>query len=278
MICSTKNPRIKNLLKLEKSSKYRRECGLFVVEGIKSIKEAHHYCTVEDLYISEAWLSANRGSTDDEGLFDWLCGQDLLDRESVTRVEVLSGQVFEKISDTVTPQGLMAAVKFNEYDLELLLKKEKLFLIVLENLSDPGNMGTIVRTAEGAGADAVILGGGCVDAFSPKVVRSTMGALFRMPVFSYSDAGFTELLKRLKQNGIKLYGAHLRGSVSYDEMSYGNRAGIIIGNESKGITEGTLEFTDSLVKIPMEGRVESLNASVAAGILMYEVYRQRRKI
>lgn len=276
MIISTKNPQIKKLEKLKKSSRCRMESGLFMVEGIKSIREAHRYCVVDSLYISEAWLNANKGDAHEEGLIGWLLEEGLLNEDQASRVEVVSENVFERISDTVTPQGILALVNIPEYNFEVLLKKTELFLVLLENLSDPGNLGTIIRTAEGAGADGIILGGNCADVFSPKVVRSAMGALFRMPVFVFTGSGFFEVLKHLKNNGVRLYGAHLSGALSYDEAVYEKKSGVLIGNESKGLTQDVSELSDYLVKIPMEGRVESLNASVAAGILMYEVYRQRR--
>lgn len=276
MISSTKNPQIKNLEKLKKSSKHRLTSGLFVAEGIKSVREAHRYCVVDSLYISESWLNANRGDTDEEGIGDWLFEHGLLDKGQGSRIEVLSDHVFGKVSDTVTPQGLMALVRIPKYDFEEILKRQELFLAVLENLSDPGNMGTIIRTAEGAGVDGIILGGNCVDIFSPKVVRSAMGSLFRMPVFTFSERDFLDTLNCLKEDGVRLYGAHLKGALFHDEIVYGNKCAVMIGNESKGLTKEASELSDSFVKIPMEGQVESLNASVAAGILMYEVYRQRR--
>lgn len=286
MISSTKNPQIKFLEKLKKSSKFRIEKGLFVVEGIKSIREAYRSCVVDSLYVSEAWLNAEKGDrggadtdkrdADGSGILDRLLEEGLLNKHQGSRVEVVSEHVFERISDTVTPQGLLALVNIPEYSFEEILKKPELFLVLLENLSDPGNLGTIIRTAEGAGADALVLGGNCADVFSPKVVRSAMGALFRMPVFVFSNDVFFETLKNLKNNGVRLYGAHLSGALCYDEAVYGNKSGILIGNESKGLSKEISELSDCLVKIPMEGRVESLNASVAAGIMMYEVYRQRR--
>lgn len=270
MINSAKNPHIKNLEKLKNSRKYRRETGLFIVEGIKSVREANLYCKVHSLYLSETRAGEAGGE-----LKKRLIEDGLLSRNQDTIVEVVSDRVFSQISDTVTPQGVLALVRAPVYDFNSMILKKELFLVILENLSDPGNMGTIIRTAEGAGADGIVLGKGCVDIFSPKVVRSAMGALFRMPFFEDTHGDFLKMLERLKAGGVGLYGAHLLGREFYD-VQYGQRLGIVIGNESKGITKETSEFLDELVKIPMEGKVESLNASVAAGVLMYEVYRQRR--
>lgn len=271
MINSTKNSHIKNLEKLKKSRKYRRETGLFIVEGIKSVREANLYCQVHSLYLSETRAGEAGGE-----LKKRLIEDGLLSGNQDTIVEVVSDRVFSRISDTVTPQGILALVRAPVYDFDSMISEKELFLVILENLSDPGNMGTIIRTAEGAGADGIVLGKACADVFSPKVVRSAMGALFRMPFFEDTDSDFVSMLEKLKKGGVKLYGAHLLGREFYDNVQYGQKLGIVIGNESKGITKETSEFLDELVRIPMEGKVESLNASVAAGVLMYEIYRQRR--
>ena len=146
--------------------------------------------------------------------------------------------------------------------------------MVLENLQDPGNLGTILRTGEGAGVTGILMSSGCVDLYNPKVIRSTMGSIYRMP-FCYTD-DLKQSLAELKAAGVTLYAAHLRGTGTYDGQSYRTPTGFLIGNESRGLTGETAELADVYIKIPMCGQVESLNAAVASAVLMYEANRQRR--
>jgi TrmH family RNA methyltransferase len=182
--------------------------------------------------------------------------------------------VFEKLSETKTPQGVLAVVRMQEYKLEklLMIKKNPLFL-VLENLQDPGNLGTILRTAEGAGVDGILMSRDTVDIYNPKVVRSTMGSLFRMP-FVYTD-DIKQTVEMLKTAGVKVYAAHLAGEEFY-EKDYRTGTAFLIGNEGNGLTEGLTALADEKIRIPMEGKVESLNAAIAATLMAYEVLRQRR--
>ena len=259
MISSTGNQQIKQIQKLLRSSRYRKESKAFIVEGIKMVEEAARLGIIKKAYIAESCNSR---------------GQDVLSVLRNVDMEVVSDMVMKDISDTITPQGILAVVSMTEYRLEDLLKEENASLIFLEDLRDPGNMGTIIRTAEGAGISGIIISSESVDLFNPKVVRSTMGSLFRMP-FVYTKE-FGKALSEAKKQGITLYAAHLKGSSYYDQQCYQGKTGIIIGNESAGITDGTAEKADILVKIPMCGQVESLNASVAAAVFMYEVLRYRR--
>lgn len=259
MISSTGNSQIKNLSKLLKSSKARKEQGVFIVEGIKMFLEAKKLSLVEKVYLSEELYK------------EWNQNIDLGD----IPFEVVENKVFKEISDTITPQGIIAVVRMNKYYLEDLLEKKALRLIFLENIRDPGNLGTIVRTAEGAGMTAIVLSKESVDIYNPKVVRSTMGSIFRMPFLYVED--FLAAMKLAQTAGVKLYATHLKGKAFYDEVEYGEKSGIIIGNEAKGISDEAAEQADIYVKIPMSGKVESLNAAVAASIMMYEIYRQGRK-
>jgi TrmH family RNA methyltransferase len=147
--------------------------------------------------------------------------------------------------------------------------------MALENLQDPGNLGTIVRTAEGAGVTGILMSRGCVDIYNSKVIRSTMGSIYRMP-FVYTDQ-WEEALRELKRQGVSLYAAHLKGQDYHDRQDYTKPAAFLIGNESRGLTEETAALADTYIRIPMCGQVESLNAAVASSILMYEANRQRRQ-
>ena len=147
-------------------------------------------------------------------------------------------------------------------------------MLVLENIQDPGNLGTIFRTAEAAGATGIVLSKDCVDLYNPKVIRSTMGAIFRIP-FIYTD-DLIGTIDELKREGITVYAAHLKGENSYDMEDYKTACAFLIGNEGNGLPEETAACADRKILIPMEGGAESLNAAVASAVLMFEAGRQRR--
>lgn len=195
-------------------------------------------------------------------------------------VEIVADDVFDKMSDTKTPQGIMCLVSHFRYRLEELLavpqdKKHVLF-ILLEDLQDPGNLGTIFRTGEGCGVDGIIMSSGTVDVYNPKVIRSTMGSVYRVPFLYTNDMRGT--IRTLKEREISVYAAHLDGPQYYDEYDYRRGTAFLVGNEGNGLRRETTECADKLLRIPMEGQVESLNAAVASSILLYEAYRQRRHL
>lgn len=257
MITSTSNPQVKRLLQLQKKSKARNEEQVFIVEGLRMFVEVPRE-RVEKVYISESLYNKKK--------------QELkLDKFPV---EILSDSVFGHVSDTKTPQGILCIVKQKKYELNELLKVENPHFMVLDNLQDPGNLGTIVRTAEGAGVDAVFLSKESVDIYNPKTIRSTMGSIYRMPVLYVED--LLELLNTFRKKGIKSYAAHLDGKNSYDKEDYHSGTAILIGNEGNGLRDEVAESADIWVQIPMQGKVESLNAAIAASVLMFEVSRQRR--
>ncbi len=270
MITSLTNPKIKRLLQLKKKSKFREEEDVFVAEGGRMFLELPEEAVLE-LYVTEAFLTAAKPS----------CGQDF-QREDLTerlkqfpnRYETVSEEVFAKISDTVTPQGVLAVVKRMHYRTEDLLADSRPLLLMIEDLQDPGNLGTMFRTAEAAGVSGILMSRDTVDIYNPKTVRSTMGSIFRMP-FLYADS-LKETIDELKRRGITVYAAALRHSVSYTEADYGKGCAILIGNEGKGLKRETIEAASRAVSIPMQGKVESLNAAVSAAVLLYEARRQRK--
>lgn len=148
-------------------------------------------------------------------------------------------------------------------------------LMVLDNLQDPGNLGTILRTGEGAGVTGVVMSSDCVDLYNPKTVRSTMGSVYRVPCRREDD--MERFLHKMKEAGIRIYAAHLKGTADYDEEDYTGGSAFLIGNEGNGLKEETARMADTYIRIPMEGEVESLNAAIAATILMFEAGRQRRR-
>lgn len=256
MITSSSNPQLKNIIQLNKKAKARREQGLFVVEGWKMYTEVPKE-QLEKVYISEHFLEKH---------------PEVLKEHP--DCEVVADKVFASVSDTQTPQGILCLVKQKERELKDILEKKNPFLILLEDLQDPGNVGTILRTAEGAGVDGVIMTKNCVDIYNPKTIRSTMGSIYRVPFFIIEDLDGT--LEMLKEHKVTTYAAHLKGKRDYDKEDYCGGTAILIGNEGNGLSDHLSAQADCLVKIPMCGQLESLNAAMAAGIFMYEAARQRR--
>ena len=257
MITSSSNQQMKNITALMKKVKTRKEQGLFVVEGKKMYEEVPTEW-LEKVYVSESFL----GET---GAAELLTGREY---------EVVSDSVFKSISDTQTPQGILCLVRMPQYDLSKLLRGESKHLLILESIQDPGNLGTMLRTGEGAGITGVIMNQTTVDLFNPKTIRSTMGSIYRVPFFVADDLGAT--IEMLKEAGIKVYAAHLKGRKQYDEPCYCSGTAFLIGNEGNGLSDEIAAKADTYIRIPMEGRVESLNAAISASLLMYETNRQRR--
>ena len=260
MITSTSNQQVKNLIQLQKKAKLRKEQDVFVVEGVKMYEEAPADRVIQT-FMSESFYCRYKEK-----------GRDRLRDALVT---VLSDSVFAAVSDTRTPQGVLCVLRQYHYDPADLMAADRPLLIVLENLQDPGNLGTIVRTAEGAGVTGILLTSESVDIYNPKVIRSTMGSIYRMP-FYYTDKLF-DVMQGMKKQGMQFYAAHLQGAVSYDQPDYKGPSAFMIGNESKGLSSAAAAAADACVRIPMCGNVESLNAGIASAVLMYEAARQRRK-
>ncbi len=257
MITSAQNQQIKEIQALNQKHKERVKTGLFVAEGVKIISEAPKEL-IQKVFVSESFEKNNPDLIKDH------------------RYEVIADPLFEKICDTKTPQGILAVLKQPEYEKKDLLGDDlnAPFILLLEDLQDPGNVGTIMRTAEGAGVTGIILTKGCVDLFQPKTIRSTMGSIFRVPFVCEEDTD--NAVRWFKENGIHTYGAHLKGVCSYTEPSYIEGTAFFIGNEGNGLSDALSEKCDTLIKIPMEGRLESLNAAVASAVLMYKVHEQRK--
>lgn len=259
MITSTANSRIRELVKIKKSAKVRAQKDVFLVEGPKMFREIPKGKLTE-AYASESFLNSEAGRN--------------LIRETQTNVEAVSDRVFEYLSDTQSPQGILAVVSQFHYSAkDLLGTQTPALLLVLENVQDPGNLGTIIRTAEAAGATGIVLSRGSADLTNPKVTRSTMGSIFRVP-FVYTDSLETEILT-LKKEKVRIFAAHLQGSVEAYKEVYTGPTAFLIGNESRGLSEKTAALADQAIRIPMHGQVESLNAAVASSILLYEACRQR---
>lgn len=262
MITSTSNQRVKRLVNLKKKRKARDEEKVFLVEGIRMFREVPVQ-KLREVYVSETLYRKERQTV-----------AQVLQGSRITP-EILSDTVFAYVSDTKSPQGILCVVEQMNHSLDEVSAGVCPHIIVLEHLQDPGNLGTILRTAEGAGVTGIVMDRECVDIYNPKTIRSTMGSIYRMP-FYYAD-DLKEAVCALKKKGIRTYAAHLEGKKDYDEEDYCLPCAFLIGNEGNGLTDEIAKLADTYVKIPMEGQVESLNAAIAASVLMFEVGRQRRR-
>ena len=258
MITSVANAKVKNVMQLNSKAKARREQHSFVVEGAKMFYEAPKD-KVKEVYVSSSFFAKK---IQEKELAEY-------------NYEVVSDEVFEKMSDTKTPQGILCVVEMFDYHLEDLINKEDGVWIVLEELQDPGNLGTIMRTGEGAGIAGLIMSKNTADIYNPKTIRATMGSIYRIPFVYIADLDL--IFDRFAKEKIVSYAAHLSGTQYYDEIEYEKKVAFVIGNEGNGLSEKVADRTDSYLKIPMQGEVESLNAAIATSVLMYETFRQRRK-
>jgi len=253
-ITSTSNAKYKYIKSLLQK-KARQKNGEFTVEGIKSVRDA----------IGAGWeisMIAVSESFSDEQCFDY--------PENVP-VYRIPDNMFAALCDTETPQGIMAVLKMRS-SAEFRSDMSKVY-IYCDSVSDPGNLGTIIRTADAIGAGGVLLSGGCVDIYAPKTIRATMGSFFHIDVWESFDY---EMLAEMKKSGYKIVsGALIENSITHIECDMTVPVVIVVGNEANGVSEAVLGMSDECVKIPIVGMAESLNVSVAAGVLMYEALRQR---
>lgn len=262
MITSCSNARVRQVIQWQNKAKERRGAGIFLTEGFKMFEEVPRE-SIQQVYLTEEARERIRRKPEMEHKLE------------DTGYETVSQEVFARMSDTRTPQGILCVVRRPGYSLEQLLTVKMPLLMVLEDMQDPGNLGTIMRTGEAAGVTGVIMNTGTVDLFNPKTIRATMGSVFRVP-FLYVD-DLPQTLEKLRRKGIRVYAAHLEGNTYYDAVSFLEPAAFLVGNEGNGLTREAASRADQYLKIPMEGRTESLNAAVAASLLLYEAYRQRRK-
>lgn len=263
MITSLTNSRLKHIRELNEKRKTRNKEGLFVSEGVKMFLEAP-INLIKEVYISDT-LDRELKECSQSAPLSFSVKNKLKEyRDLGGMFDVVEDDVFRKCSDTETPQGIMCIIAKPSYELKDILGGN---ILILENLQDPGNLGTMVRTGEGAGISGILLNSECVDIFNPKTVRSTMGSIFRVPFVYTSDLDGS--IAVLKSEGVRVYAAHLKGIKNYDEIEYGSHTAFMVGNEGNGLTDHAAELADEYIRIPMAGKLESLNAAMAAGILMY---------
>ena len=258
IITSKDNEVIKNIRKL-KEKKYRDSNNEYIVEGIKLIEEAIE----EDVNIKKIVVC-------EDCLKDSKIEQKFLYKIAKFDCIYVSSKVFELLTDVVNPQGMLAVIEKNNSEDKINYEED--IIVVLDGIQDPGNLGTILRTVDSVGLSQIILSKTSVDAYNPKVVRSTMGAIFRVKIIESEN--LVETLKNMKKHKFKVTATSLEGSESIYDMDY-NKKIIVIGNESKGVSKEILDIADARIKIPMLGKTESLNASIATGVILYEYVRRK---
>jgi len=260
MITSKQNQLIKNIASLS-VKKYRDKQNLFVMEGIKFVGDMGPGWEIVHYVLSESFLK-HPGSAD------------YISRPNAV---VVTDNIYAYLSQEETPQGIMAVARKRNWQLSSLLEKagEHYFLVAAERLQDPGNLGTLIRTAHGLGSHGVLVSKGSADVYNPKTLRATAGSFFHLPVLA--DVDLPEALETLRKSGVRIIAADIvDGNYPY-EVDFTESFVLLMGNEGNGLSEKVLKASDISVKIPMPGGSESLNAGIAAGILMYEAVRQRTK-
>ena len=241
IITSVQNTRVKHVVALQQKSSLRREEGLFVVEGQREIE----HCVA--------------------------CGYEVV--ELYKKDENVNAVVYEKMAYRGSTEGMIAVVKCKEHTLKDLRLKENPLIVVLESVEKPGNLGAVLRTAEAAGVDAVIVCDPLTDVYNPNVIRASIGGVFCVPTAVCSSE---ECIAFLKAHQIQILTAQLQDSYEYYDYDMRQATAIVMGTESTGLSQQWREAADAHIRIPMLGRLDSLNVSVSAAILMYEAVRQRK--
>ena len=282
IITSTQNARIKHVVALQQKSSLRREEGLFVVEGQREIEhcmecgyEIVELFTVDGLRFTDDGLSScvpTVASGKAERTDDYTKGQ--------KKPYIVSSQVYEKMAYRGSTEGIIAVAKVKDHRLfsflappSSLLDKPNPFIVVLESVEKPGNLGAILRSADAANVDAVIVCDPLTDLYNPNLIRASIGAIFTVPVAVCTSQ---ECIAFLKERKIKILTAQLQDSYDYYDYDMRQGTAIVMGTESTGLTQQWREAADAHIRIPMLGRLDSLNVSVSAAILMYEAVRQRK--
>ena len=254
------NPMVKAAAEL-KQKKYRQQQGLFLAEGLRTVEEAVRYGAVQSIFYTAIEDDRTRA---------------VLEEAAAKQIKLVcvSDKVLKKIADTETPQGIIAVCEMCSKQLDDMMASGKM-LLVLDRVTDPGNIGTMLRTADAAGVGGLLLLQGCADIYAPKTVRASMGSLFHLPVLS----GLSEelLVQAARKAGYELLVTCLDGADNLYKADLQGRLAFVMGNEANGVSPALLAAADKRVFIPMQGRAESLNVAMAAGIVMFEALRQKLK-
>lgn len=253
MIITSRENKIFKLAKLLKTQKGRSEKGVFMMEGFRIVKDALSKGAKAECIILKDGTN--------------------LDFEANCPVYYFAPKLFSEIAETVSPQGVIALCKMERKSLSDIIEQNKNCVVMCEALQDPGNIGTIIRTAHAGDCGGVVLTKGCCDLYNPKIVRATMSGMFSVPVVSGEESG--KVIEYFRANGYKIVaGALTDSAVDFYSADLSGKALIIIGNEGNGVEKSTLALCDSVLKIPMRSDAESLNAAVAGSIMLYEHFRQ----
>ena len=255
-ISSLQNRRVKQVMMLQQKSSERRKTGLFVVEGVRELG----HCMKAGYVVDSIYYCAS--------LFS-----DMSVLVGVEHVYEVTPQVYEKMAYRGSTEGLLAVVKAKAHGLDTLNLPENPLIMVLESVEKPGNLGAVLRSADAAGADAVILCDPLTDLYNPNLIRASIGALFTVPTVA---VGNKECIAFLKERGIKILTAQLQDSELYYDMDMTCGTAIVMGTEATGLTNEWRQAADAHIRIPMCGQLDSLNVSVSAAILLYEAVRQRK--
>ncbi|MEE1219239.1 MAG: RNA methyltransferase [Ruminococcus sp.] len=257
IVTSKDNVNIKNTIKLKKSAKYRRESSAFIAEGVRVCMDAFLSNATIDIFFS---TENARDKYSEE--FNKLSN-------AANKTIIVNPSVFSLISDTQTPQGFLCVIKILDKNCEFDTIKNNSKFLGLDNVQDPNNLGTILRTAEAFGINGVVLSEDCCDIYSPKVVRGSMGAVFRLPFLrTTSICDFID-----SHNDLKTFAAVIDNAQKLTEVDFSGSCMAVIGNEGNGLKPETIAKCNQRITIPMNGKAESLNASVAASIIMWEMVK-----
>lgn len=255
-ITSKNNEKIKDLINIRDDKKFRKDKSLFYVEGERIISNISPKL-IKSLFIQEDKVN------------DFT---NIIKNVDNNDIYILSNEVFHKVKDTINSQGIIGLIKI-EKDLDIDYSKISKILI-LDNIKDPGNLGTIIRTSEASGIDLIILTSKCCDIYNTKTIRASMSSITRMKIIVSND--IVNTINNLKEKKYKIYTSYLNNnSINLYKNRFENKIVIVIGSESEGVSEDILKVSDIYIKIPMEGDIESLNVSSATSIILYEVYRQK---
>jgi len=259
-ISSLQNPFIKQLVQLKEKSKLRKQTGLFIIEGKREVSLAiKGDYTIETLYYYADLFSAAEAAA--------------LGAYGIDIIEI-SKPVYEKVAHRETTEGVIAVAKTKDLSLDnLKLSSKNPLILVAESPEKPGNIGALLRTADAANIDAVIIANPLTDLYNPNIIRSSVGGVFTVPLATGSTK---EVIAYLKRNNISIYSAILQESVAYDSIDFKTSSALVIGTESSGLTDEWRDDSTANIQIPMEGKLDSMNLSVAAGILIFEAKRQRK--
>jgi len=262
IITSKDNANVKLFKKLLATKKARDEHNMFILEGLRLITDA----IMENLELHCVFISEDFSQKYSEAL------NLLLEKNIGDKIFYISNEISDKLSDTINPQGIFAICKKLDkiFSADTIINNGK--YIILNNLQDPGNIGTIIRTADAVGLNGIILTGNCCDIYNPKVIRSTMGSIFRMNL--WADCEINEIISTFKGKGITSYSAVLDSdAISLTDCDFSNGGVVVIGNEGNGLSLETTNLCDEKLTIKMTGNINSLNAGMATGIIMWEMFK-----